>query len=246
MRIMAVCHTCRMQHSCAPRSDEATEFFSRHAGHHIESKMETPLVGKLRRLTGGDLFRFLRRRNGADEIEFSRLGEAGYSGNANVKQAFQSSQTFTLTSANLTNSATAGWKSAAVDNTTNLYDDALVMARLAAVNTAPANSRAIFFFAHGLVDDANSNYTSTGDGIPDGSVGTITFPDVSTAVLTCPTLGVIPYPTQNKALNGGPWSVAQAFGGILPPKWCITMVNYSGMTLSVTAIEYRGVYWTVA
>ncbi len=41
-------------------------------------------------------------------------------------------------------------------------------------------------------------------------------------------------------------SRARCFGGILPVKWAIGMVNHSGMTLSVTSITYIEVKYTVA
>ena len=43
---------------------------------------------------------------------------------------------------------------------------------------------------------------------------------------------------------GGPFSVAAAFGGLLPQRWGIVIVNNTGATLdaSVGAAEYQGVY----
>jgi hypothetical protein len=165
---------------------------------------------------------------------------------ASVKVAFGTATAFTKTNANLATSTTAGWMSNAIDNTSNLYLDALVHAEFAAVNTAPANSRAIYLFAYSLVDGAASAYTSSGDTVPSGSEGTLTFPDFTLNAIPMPILGVVPYPVQNKAINGGPFSVAQCFGGVLPPKWGIAMLNHSGMTLSVTNIKYIEVYNTVA
>lgn len=163
---------------------------------------------------------------------------------ASVKEAFGTATAFTKTNANLATSATAGWKSNAIDNTTNLYLDALVTVKLAAVNTAPANSKAIFLYAFSLIE--GTSYTSTGDGTIDGSEGTVTFPDVSTLPVVAPLLGIIPYPVQNKVIVSSAFSVAACFGGTLPPKWCIGMVNHSGMTLSVTDIFYIEKYLTVA
>ena len=165
---------------------------------------------------------------------------------ASIKQAFGTATAFTITNANLTSSATAGWMSNAIDNSTNLYLDAHVHFALAAVNTAPANSKGIFVYAYGLVDSSGAVYTSTGDGTPSGSEGTLTFPDVSTLPVVMPLIGFISYPVQNKAINAGPFSVAAGFGGILPVKWGVAMVNYSGMTLSVTSIKYIEEYRTVA
>jgi len=163
---------------------------------------------------------------------------------ASVKEAFGTATAFTKTNANIATSATAGWKSNAIDNSSNLYLDALIMVELAAVNTAPANSKAIFLYAFALIE--GTEYTSTGDGTIDGSEGTVTFPDVTTLPVVAPLLGVIPYPVQNKVIHSSAFSVAACFGGILPPKWCIGMINHSGMTLSVTDIFYIEKYLTVA
>lgn len=165
---------------------------------------------------------------------------------ASIKVTFGTATAFTKTNANIASSATAGWVSNAIDNSTNLFLDALVHVELAAVNTAPANSKAIFLYAFALADSSGSAYTSTGDGTPSGSEATLTYPDVTTLGVVAPRLGIIPYPVQNKAINAGPFSVAACFGGVLPPKWCIGMVNHSGMTLSVTNIKYVEVYRTVA
>lgn len=165
---------------------------------------------------------------------------------AAVKQIFGTATAFTKTNANLANSPTAGWMSNAIDNSTNLYLDALVTIELAAVNTAPANSKAIFLYAFALVDGSASAYTSSGSATPSGSEGTLTFPDVTTNAVPMPLLGIVPYPTINIAINGGPFSVAACFGGVLPVKWGVAMINYTGMTLSVTNIKYIEVYNTVA
>jgi len=167
---------------------------------------------------------------------------------ADIKLAFGTATAFTLSAYTsmtaFATSATAGWKSAYVDNSGNKYLDALVTVELAAVNTAPANSKAIFLYAFGLIDGTTA-YTSTGDGTPDGSEGTLTFPDVTANAIPMPRIGVIPYPTQNKAINAGPFSVAQAFGGILPVRWGIAAINHSGMVASVSAIRWIGVHETV-
>lgn len=165
---------------------------------------------------------------------------------ATITQTFGTATAFTITNANLATSATAGWMSNAIDNSSNLYDDALVLVDLAAVNTAPANSKAIYLYAFGLLDTGGSIYTNTGAASPAGSEGTLTFPDITTTPVVAPLLGVIPYTTINTIHRSAPFSVARCFGGILPPKWAIGMVNHSGMTLSVTSIKYIELKYTVA
>lgn len=163
---------------------------------------------------------------------------------SSIKQAFGTATAFTKTNAALSSSATAGWKSNAIDNSSNLYLDALVAIELAAVNTAPANNKAIYLYAYSLIE--GTAYASTGAAAIDGSEGTVTFPDVTANAINLPLLGVVPYVTQNVALNSAAFSVARCFGGILPPKWGIAMINYSGMTLSVTNLYYIEQYLTVA
>ena len=165
---------------------------------------------------------------------------------SDIKAGFGTATAFTKTNANLASSATDGWRSNAIDNSSNKYLDAMVTVELAAVNTAPGDSKAIFLFAYALLDTGGSAYTSSGDATPDGSEGTITFPNVTTLAVVMPILGTVPYPVQNKLINAGPFSVARCFGGTLPPKWGVCMINHSGMTLNVTNIKYQEVYNTVS
>jgi hypothetical protein len=169
---------------------------------------------------------------------------------ADVKIAYSSPTNLTLTSLNsLASSATAGWQSDAIDNSSNLYLDILIQAEIAAVNTAPANSKAHFLYVASLIDTATPGaYTSTGDGVPSGSVGTITFPDVTSNALPIPLLGVIPYPTQNKALNSAAFSVAAAFNNVLPKKIVLCWINHTGYTIAASgnAVRWIGVYNTVS
>jgi hypothetical protein len=243
------CDDCCTKHPCKMGSDEARDFISSHrAMGHTRLRLCEPSskLVKLQRLTGADVFRMIRSRLGEWVIGFDRQGIAGYKGNANVKQSFGTASTFTKTNANIASSATAGWAGNAIDNTTNLYDDAFVKLVLASVASAPGSSKAIFMFAHGLVDSAGTLYDSTGDGTPSGSEGTLTFPDVTANPIVCPPLGTVPYPITTKAINGPEFSVAAAFNGVLPPKWLPSMINHSGMTLNVTNIEYREIFWTVS
>jgi hypothetical protein len=165
---------------------------------------------------------------------------------ANVKLVYAAPVTLTLTSANLATSATGGWQSDGQDNTSNLYIDALVQVRLAAVNTAPGNNKAIYIYAFGVADGATTDYTGTGAANATGAVGTLTFPDITVSPVVAPQIGTIPYTTQNTAIFSSVFSIGRGFGGILPSKYSIGMVNYSGMTLNVVSIKIVPVYMTVA
>jgi hypothetical protein len=173
---------------------------------------------------------------------------ASYGDNANVKQAFDAEVTMTTTNLqSLASSPTAGWSSVSVDNTSNLYEDVLVQVVLAAVNTAPANDKAVYVHAFGGTNATDLTTTGTSGGTV-GTEGALTFPSIATPLpVVMPLIGVIPYPVQNKAITGPPFSVAAAFGGILPPFWGVAILNYTGMTLasSGNTVKYRPVYHTV-
>lgn len=165
---------------------------------------------------------------------------------ADIKEAFGSLINPTVTNlSGLGNSATAGWKSAAIDNSTNLYLDYLVQLTLTAVNTAPANNQAIYLFVSGLVDSTGTAYAGTGAAAIDGNEGAVTFPTIL-GPQNLLLLGIVPYITQNVAINSEPFSVADAFGGFVPQKFCLAAVNYSGMTLGTAVLNVKGLYRTVA
>jgi hypothetical protein len=157
---------------------------------------------------------------------------------ADLKLKYASSANFTLTLASLASSATGARESTAVDNTTNLYLDALVRVHCKLQAGTPANDKAIYVFAYGSED--GTNYTDNATG----SDAAVTMRDPTNlrliGVIACPDSGGLTY-------KGGPFSVAQAFGGILPRKWGIVLRNYTGVTLSATegdhAYSYTGIHY---
>jgi hypothetical protein len=236
---LAVCHDCKLLHICPDRTTEARDFFARHYCHNVQLVSARSLLHHLADKLGID---FLAHIFPAF-FNIPQLPYSIYKGNASVKESFGTATAFTKTNANLATSATAGWKSNSIDNSSNLYLDMLVSIELAAVNTAPANSKALNLYAYSLIE--GTAYASTGDGTIDGSEGTVTFPDFTTLSIVIPIVGIVPYPVQNKAINSQAYSVARCFGGKLPPKNGIAMLNHTGMTLNVTNIYYIETFNTV-
>jgi hypothetical protein len=160
-----------------------------------------------------------------------------------VKLALSAAQTMTVTNLHsLASSATAGWQSDVVDNTTNLYEDAQVMIVLDFANTSPANSRGVYVFAYsGLESGTYTNPVS-------GSEGTLTLTDVTTTMQNLVQIGFIPYNTADEVAESSVMSVAKFFGGKLPPYWGIALMNHSGAALAASGntVKWRGVYRTVA
>src|SRR5687767_1697901 len=111
---------------------------------------------------------------------------------ANIKLALQAEQTMTVTNLHsLANSATAGWQSAVVDNTSDLFADALVQVVIDFANTAPANDKAVYVFAYAGLDTTYTNPAS-------GSEGAVTLVSIDTTPQAMPLIGILPYTTQDE------------------------------------------------
>lgn len=157
---------------------------------------------------------------------------------AQTKTIFGAATPFTVTNLHsLANSPTTGWSSANVDNSTDGWDDALVQVSLAFSNTAPANSRCAFVFAYASADGSTYPEPLT------GNEGTVTLPDVTLNPMAFRLIGIVPYNTTGATVESSPMSVAAAFGGVLPPKWGVVVVNHSGAALqpSGSSAFWRGV-----
>lgn len=150
-------------------------------------------------------------------------------------------QAITVTLASLASAASR--ESATVDNTSNKFLDALVGVKVKTNGSAPTGDKAVHVYAWGTVD-----YTASA-----------TYPDT----VTGSDAGITPNsPTQLKYLGsvfcasasttyiGGPWSIAERFGGTLPAKWGLVFTNATGNALDATGgsfeVQYQGIYATVA
>jgi hypothetical protein len=138
-------------------------------------------------------------------------------------------QSITITIASLTNTSVRG--SLVVDNTSNLFLDALVQVQIKSGAASTSATGYVNIYAYGTVDAADSLYT-------EGSTGT----DQS-ITLTVPTnarlIGTLNMVANAITYVSEPMSVAAAFGGILPEKWGIFVENQSGGTFDgTTAFAY--------
>lgn len=157
-----------------------------------------------------------------------------------IKTAYGTETTMTVTNLHsLASSATAGWQSDVVDNTTDLYLDALVQVVLDFANTAPANDKAAYVFAYGGLATTYTNPVT-------GTQGTITLTSISTTQQNLKLIGVLAYNTADEVVESQPFAVASAFGGVLPPKWGLVIMNFSGAALAASGntVKWRGVQVT--
>ena len=154
---------------------------------------------------------------------------------ADIKAKFgASNQSITVTLASL---ATAGVRSAAaIDNSTNVYLDALVQVKVKTGGSGTTSTGYVNVYAYGTADGGTS--------YPEGC-GTDT-----TVTLTAPTnlrlIGVINAVSNATTYISEPMSVAGAFGGILPDHWGVAIENQTGGTFDATggnfSVFYQGIY----
>jgi len=141
-------------------------------------------------------------------------------------------QTITCTFTSLTNNSQR--QSTAIDNTSNVFLDALVQIKIKSNASGTAATGAVNVYAYGT-SDGGTDYSDGATGT-DGSI-TLTSPPNMRLI------GVINVVANSTTYIGGPFSVAQAFGGRLPDHWGIVIENKTSATLdaSVGSAWYQGI-----
>lgn len=161
---------------------------------------------------------------------------------ADIKTAFSAVQTFTITLASLaTSSVGAGRSSLTVDNSSNLYEDALVLISVQLLAGTASGDKAVYIYAWGSLDNTLFPDTITG---ADAAL-TLTQPTQLRLIgsIAMPSTIVVSTPYTSE-----PLSVASAFGGVLPKYWGIFIQNNTGFALNATENnlkkQWMGVYRT--
>lgn len=142
----------------------------------------------------------------------------------------------------LTSLANGIWRqSASVDNTSNLYVDALVGGSIQ-VGTTPTLGGTIDIYAYGQYD-ASGEYTAGASG------SDADYTADGEQYLLKPVATIIVDADSDIDYEWGPTSIAQAFGGIMPQRWGLVVENNTGSTLNATGTNnktaYTGIKYTV-
>lgn len=182
-----------------------------------------------------------------------REATAGFVGNADVKEAFQSGQTLDLTGIGIATSVTAGWCSNWIDNTSNLYLDVLVWYYSQAVNTAASSQKEHVLFGPGSFATGDLPVNTAGNTVTNSAStsATLTYLDYTANDNGFPIIQRCPYITTNKAIcSNRLFGYAKAHDGIMPLVAWLGLINAAGPTIGTgggtpTAIKFRGVYNTV-
>jgi hypothetical protein len=155
---------------------------------------------------------------------------------ADIKIKYGSNgQTITITVASLTNNSAR--QCTVIDNTTNVYLDALVQLKIKSAASSTSATGYINVYAFGTVDGG----TTYGENAGASDAGiTLTSPTNLTLI------GRMNIVANATTYYSNPFSVAAAFGGQLPDHWGIVVENKTGGTLDSTGgnhtVKYQGVY----
>jgi hypothetical protein len=160
---------------------------------------------------------------------------------ATIKEALGTdAQGITITLASLASGAAR--ESSVIDNVTNLFLDALVEVKVTTNASAPTGDKAVYVYAY-----ASADYTATAtypDAVAGAGDAAVTMNNPTQLKL----LGIIFCSSASTTYRMEPASVAQLFGGILPAKWGIVVLNSTGNALDATAgnheAQYQGIYAT--
>ena len=123
--------------------------------------------------------------------------------------------------------------STAVDNTSNLFTDALVSVVIKTNAAGVSSTGWVQVYAY-ATSNGGTNYSGGASG-SDGAYSGLTA--------NLMPIGRISVVANATTYPGGPFSVAAAFGGSLPASWGIAVENRTGAALdaSVGSANYQGV-----
>jgi hypothetical protein len=163
---------------------------------------------------------------------------------------YSSNTSITFSLASIATSATfvAGAESAQIDNTSNLYIDAIVRGQVT-VGTTPTVNTNILVYVWG----AHTSLGTTALDVLDGtdSTETLTSVGVRNGMLALAAVLDVDATTSNRVYYAKPFSVAQALGlQTLPKFWGLFLTHNTGVNLNSTGgnhvWEYVGVKYESA
>lgn len=159
---------------------------------------------------------------------------------ADIKQAWSTSAALTITLTTLAHSTSAGRESTAVDNSTNKYIDAMLTVSVKITTGTSAADKAVYVYVYGSEDGTNYDTNATGS-------------DAAITLESPTNLRLLDVISVNTTAGNATWkkvigSVASAFGGQLPRKWGIVILNTTSLAFTATSanhsVTYSGMYYS--
>lgn len=154
---------------------------------------------------------------------------------ADIKSKYgANNQAITITLNGLADNALRA--SLAIDNSANLFLDALVQLKINTGNVgAPAGEKNCIIYAFGTAD-GGATYSGGATGA-DAAYGAV----AGQLITNCAILGFVNVDAQNETFESDVFSIASAFGGVLPDHWGIIVLNQIGQALGASSAFYQGV-----
>lgn len=149
-----------------------------------------------------------------------------------IKQKFGTSSTLTISLASLANAG--GRESTAVNNSSDLFSDVLVLIKSRSPASGTSSTGYLLIYAYGSID-GGTTYS-----------GNATGSDANITPINMNLIGRVDMVANGTDYKSPVMSIAAAFGGVMPARWGIVVVNNSGGTLDSTSgnhvATYQGVY----
>lgn len=164
-----------------------------------------------------------------------------------VTTVYRASATITISPENVASSATfvAGVESNVQDNTSNKDQDVLVGGTWTAGTTPTVNTQVLIYV--GAIRDDAPVYPDVFDGT--ASAETLTSAGVGAGFLKLAAVLTVDATTSNRVYDCL-FSVAQLFGGVMPPKWFLFITHNTGVNSNSTAGNHvwkaTGISYSVA
>lgn len=156
---------------------------------------------------------------------------------SNIRTQFGPVTNFEITLNGLASGAARS--SAKVENHNSRYIDAICQFKIKPASGSLGDRYSIYLFAWGAADDVSPIF-------PAGVTGVDEPVSVALETLSIRQIGSLYIPSSG-ILISPPFSVAQAFGNVLPPVWGVLAVNRCGLALDVSdnVAFWRGVQFEV-
>lgn len=116
-------------------------------------------------------------------------------------------------------------ESKAIDNTVDRFLDALVQVQVQVTAGAPAGDKNCLVYAYGTAG-GGAPHSGGASGL-DAGFGSLAGQLIS----NCPLLGMVTLDAASEVFVSDVFSVASAFGGVMPEEWGIIVMNQSGQVL---------------
>ena len=162
---------------------------------------------------------------------------------ADQKIAYASSASATITLASLASDANmlAGRASDVISNTTSLYTDYLLSAVITTAASGLPDGKSIYMYVYAQQSDSAYPAAITGS---DADI-TLNSAQVRDGGLVLAST-VYTNDTGSTAYSFGAVSVASCFGGSVPARWGVLVLQNTGAALASGTVTYQGIYSTVS